>query len=223
MGSITGNLASVSCVYSLSEDRYLAMLTILTMYMTNENVRLFPHDKVFRKIIIPLIPVSVLPNHITILRFFLIPFVLWLLWMHLWVAALGAFLFAAFTDALDGSLARVRKQITEWGTIADPIADKLLIGSVVVLFVAREINPLFSILIVMIELMIVCGALMRRHRGHLVSANEFGKLKMLCQVIGVSLLLIAKIEGLQLAVPFAVGTFSIAIVFAIVSLLTYGI
>ena len=193
------------------------------MYMTNENVRLFPHDKLLAKTLIPLVPRFVHPNHVTILRFFLIPLVLLLLWGQQWGAALGAFLFAAFTDALDGSLARVRKQITLWGTIADPIADKLLVGSVVVVFVAREVNPLFAALIIIIECMIVCGALIRRHRGHLVSANEYGKLKMVCQVIGVSLLLLAKFAGFQLAVPFAIGTFAIAIVFAVVSLLTYGI
>ena len=193
------------------------------MYMTNENVRLFPHDHVFAKAIIPLVPRLIHPNHITVLRFFLTPVVLWLLWTQQWGWALNAFLFAAFTDALDGSLARVRKQITRWGTIADPVADKLLVGSVVVVFVAREINPLFALLIIIIELMIIAGALIRRHRGHLVSANEYGKLKMVCQVIGVSLLLLAKFAGFQLAVPFAIGTFSIAIVFAVVSLLTYGI
>ena len=193
------------------------------MYMTNENIRFFPHDRLMAKTVIRLIPQSVHPNHITIVRFFLIPVVLWFLWHHDWGWALGVFLFGAFTDALDGSLARVRKQITLWGTIADPVADKLLIGSIVVIFVAREVNPLFAAVIIIMELMIVLGALIRRHRGHLVSANEYGKLKMVCQVIGVSLLLLAKIAGFQLAVPFAIGTFAIAIVFAGVSLLTYGI
>lgn len=199
------------------------MLRSICMYMTNENIRLFPHDRLLAKTVIPLIPSFVSPNQITVLRFFLIPLILFLLWSQRWEWALGLFLFAAFTDALDGSLARVRKQITLWGTIADPIADKLLVGSAVVLFVAREINPLFAALIILIEVMIVCGAFIRQYRGHLVSANEYGKLKMVCQVIGVSLLLLAKIEGFQLAVPFAIGTFSVAIVFAVVSLLTYGI
>lgn len=193
------------------------------MYMTNENVRLFPHDRIMAKAILPLVPRLIEPNHVTILRFLLTPVVLWLLWTNQWGWALNVFLFAAFTDALDGSMARVRKQITRWGTIADPIADKLLVGSVAVVFVAREVNPLFAVLIVIIELMIVTGALIRRHRGHLVSANEYGKLKMVCQVIGVSLLLLAKFAGFQLAVPFAIGTFALAIIFAVVSLLTYGI
>ena len=45
---------------------------------------------------------------------------------------------------------------------------------------------------------------------------------MFFQVLGVTILLAAKLIGFQLAVPFAIGTFSIAIIFAVVSLLTYG-
>lgn len=192
------------------------------MLMTNENIRYYPHDWVFKYTLNPLIPKQVLPNHITVLRFLLIPFVLYFLWIEDWKAALAMFLIAALTDALDGSMARVRKEITMWGTVADPIADKLLIGSVVVLFVAKEVNPIFSMIIVVMELLILAGAV-HHHRNHkLVSANGYGKLKMFFQVAGVTILLAAKLVGFQLAVPFAIGTFSVAIIFAIVSLLTYG-
>lgn len=136
--------------------------------------------------------------------------------------ALIWFLLAACTDALDGSLARTRRQITVWGTMADPVADKLLIGLVVVLFVARQINVIFAGIIVLIECMIVVGALYKHRQGGYMSANEFGKLKMLFQVIGVALLILAKVTGMDLAVPVAIGTLTIAIVFAVVSLLTYG-
>lgn len=190
--------------------------------MTNENIRYFPHDYLFEKTILRLIPRQVHPNHVTILRFLLIPFVLYFLLVEDWRAALVVFLFAALTDAIDGSLARTRKQITVWGTVADPVADKLLIGSVVVLFVAKEVNPIFAFMIMFIELLIVFGAMHRRKRGLLASANEYGKIKMFFQVLGVTILLAAKLIGFQLAVPFAIGTFSVAIVFAVVSLLTYG-
>jgi CDP-diacylglycerol--glycerol-3-phosphate 3-phosphatidyltransferase len=192
------------------------------MLMTNDNIRLYPHDHFFAKTIIRLIPKEVHPNHVTILRFLLIPPVLYYLALEAWSPALGFFLFAAFTDALDGSLARVRKQITMWGTVADPIADKLLIGTTVVLFVAKEIHPLFAAVVILIELMIGAGAYYRKTKGRYVAANEYGKIKMFLQVLGVSLLILAKLIGLPLAVQFGVGTLSLAIVFAIVSLLTYG-
>lgn len=193
------------------------------MLMTNENVRLFPHDKVFAKTFLRLIPSFVSPNHLTVLRLFMIPPVLVALWKEYWIASLILFLLASFTDALDGSVARVRKQITLWGTMADPIADKLLVGSVVLLFVAREVNPIFAGFIILIEIMIAGGAIYRKRRGIMSSANEFGKIKMFLQVTGVAVLLAAKLFGMPTAVPFAVGTLSVAIVFAIVSLFTYGI
>ncbi len=193
------------------------------MLMTNENIHFFPHDQFFAKTFLRLIPRSVLPNHLTILRFVMTPFVLYALWKEHWPAALVLFLLTAFTDALDGSLARVRKQITMWGTIADPVADKCLIASVVVLFVAREVNIWFSLIILAMELAIIIGAFHRNRRtGNIISANGYGKIKMTLQVIGVGLLLTAKLAGLQLFVPFAMGTLGLAIAFAIVSFFTYS-
>jgi len=191
------------------------------MLMTNESIKLFPHDRLFAWTLVPLTPKWIRPNHLTIFSMILTPFVLYTLWTESWYWALGLFLFAALTDAWDGSLARLRKQITLWGTMADPVADKLLIGSVVVLFVAQEINIIFAITIVCIELMLMIGAYIRKHQGRYTSANGYGKLKMLLQVLGVSLLLLAKIMGVEMAVPFAIGTFSLAIVLAVVSLITY--
>ncbi len=194
------------------------------MLMTNENIRLFPHDKLMAATLLHLVPRWMTPNHFTIIRFILIPCVLTLFWLKIWPWALAIFLLAAFTDAIDGSLARTRKQITMWGTVADPVADKLLIGSTVVVFVAEEVNIAFAAVIILMELLIVLGAFIRRRRTHVISsANEYGKLKMILQVTGVGLLLIAKLLGFQLFVPFAVGTLTLAIVFAIVSFLTYGL
>ncbi len=193
------------------------------MLMTNENVKLYWHDRLLAATLVKLLPRDLHPNHLTILRVILTPCVLYYLWLEAWEIVLPLFLFAAFTDMVDGSLARVRKQITMWGTIADPAADKFLIGSVVVLFVAKEVNSVFAAVIVIIELLIIIAGVIRHRRGHLVSANWYGKLKMLFQVIGVTALLIAKLSGLNLFVPFSVGTFSLAIVFAVMSLLTYGL
>ncbi len=193
------------------------------MLMTNETVKLYWHDRILAKTILRLIPRDVRPNHLTILRFLLTPFVLYYLWRENWPVVVPLFLFAALTDALDGSLARTRKQITMWGTVADPAADKLLIGSVVALFVAQEIDIVFATIIIVIELMIILTGLARRRRGEYVSANWYGKLKMLFQVVGVTALLIARWSGIQLFVPFSIGTLSIAIVFAVISLLTYGL
>lgn len=191
--------------------------------MTNENVRLFVHDRLMARTVLRLIPSWVHPNHVTFARFFLTPLVLYFLWHESWAVVFPLFLFTAFTDAIDGSLARTRKQITMWGTAADPAADKILIGSVVILFVAREVNPVFASIIVLMEVLIALSGLYRRAHGKMSSANEFGKVKMILQVLGVSILLLARLMEFELAVPFAVGTLAVAIVFAVVSLITYGI
>ena len=190
--------------------------------MTNENIVLAPHDRFMGLVFVRWMPSFLRPNHLTILRVILTPFVLYLLWIENWPWALGLFLFAALTDALDGSLARLRKQITLWGTMADPAADKFLIGSAVVVFVAREVNVLFAAVIVSVELLVVAGALYRRRQGRYASANGYGKIKMLLQVIGVALLILAKLSGMSLATPFGVGTLSLALAFAVLSLLTYS-
>lgn len=192
--------------------------------MTNENVRLYWHDKMMEKTILRLIPRNVRPNHVTMFRVFLIPFVLYYLWIENWDVVVPLFLFTAMTDVIDGSLARTRKQITTWGTIADPVADKLLIGSVVVLFVAREINPAFAAVILALEIMIVATAVFRRkRRGEYISANWAGKAKMFLQCAGVTALLVAKASGVDLFVPVSIGTLSLAIMFALISLYTYGL
>ncbi|MBU1348960.1 CDP-alcohol phosphatidyltransferase family protein [Patescibacteria group bacterium] len=193
------------------------------MLVTNDNAKILLHDRFLNAVCIRFLPSQLHPNHVTIFRFLLIPPILWCVVSEDWRAAIVLFLFAAFTDALDGSMARVRKQITMWGTVADPTADKLLIGTVVILFVAQEVNRTFAAVIVLIEVLIIVSRLLRHRKDWIVSANWAGKVKMILQVSGVSLLLLAKVFGISLLVPVSIGTLTVAIVFAVVSLLTYSI
>jgi CDP-diacylglycerol--glycerol-3-phosphate 3-phosphatidyltransferase len=185
--------------------------------------KLYPHDRLLAATLIPLIPRQVHPNHITVLRLFMIPIVLLFLAVGEYAIGVPLFFFAAFTDALDGSLARVRKQITDWGTFYDPVADKILIGSVVLLIVVRYINVWFGLLIVLLELLIIAGGYARKRQGHLTTANVFGKTKMFLQVMGVLFVLIAVWMGEDLFLDISVGTLALAILFAVLSLFTYGL
>ncbi len=175
------------------------------------------------KTIIPLIPKWVRPNHITILRFIATPFVLWLLVVGNYAWGLPVFILVSFTDALDGSLARLRKQITEWGTLYDPVADKILIGGALILIVIEHINVYFGVLILAVEAITVVGACIQKARGKKPSANVYGKTKMFLEIVAVGFLLIALWSGISLFVPFSIGTFALAIVFAVISLFTHGI
>jgi len=193
------------------------------MMFERDPEKLFVHDRVMRYTCIPLVPSFVTPNMVTMFRIVMTPIVLWFLYIEDFQIGVPLFLFTAFTDALDGSLARVRKQITEWGTFYDPLADKVLIGSVVLLVVVQHINVILGVLIVGIEAILLLGGVVRKNHGKIISANIFGKIKMVLQVVGVMFLLIALWAGFDLFIPISIWTLSIAVVFAVMSLFTYGI
>ncbi len=192
------------------------------MLMTNDTIRLYPHDHVIRSLFHWWVPRWVRPNHLTVVRFLFTPIVLGALWQERWLATLGLFLFAAFTDVLDGSLARLRKQITMWGTVADPVADKILIGSVSLVFVARVVGVWLALAILLMEVLVVTGVLYRRSKGKISSANVFGKTKMFLQVLAITGLLLSQIFGAAFFVSLALGCFLVSFVFAFISFLTYS-
>lgn len=183
---------------------------------------LYPHDHLVR-LLTDLFPSWVRPNHITILRIILTPLVLWLLRVENYDWGVPVFLAVASTDMLDGTLARTRRQITEWGTLYDPVADKILISLVVILIVVQHINIWFGVVMLFLEALLLIGAVVQRRRGYAVHANVWGKTKMILQVTGVTILLAAVWLGVDMFIPVSIGTFSLAIVFAVISLFSYGI
>lgn len=190
--------------------------------MTNETIRLYPHDYLIRYLFHWWIPKWILPNHLTVARFLFTPVVLSVLWQGQWLETLGLFLFAAFTDVLDGSLARLRKQITMWGTVADPIADKILIGTVSLLFVARVVGFWLAGAVLCMEILVLSGVVYRRFKGKMSSANVFGKTKMFLQVCGIVCLLLSQVFGFAFFVSLALGCFVVSFIFAFISFLTYS-
>ncbi len=183
----------------------------------------YPHDRLLEATVLRLIPRSVLPNHVTILRFLGTPFVVWLVAAHHLTAGIIAFALVASTDAIDGAMARTRKQITEWGTLFDPLADKLLIGALVVVIMFEYVNPLIGLTIIVLEVLTLVGGYIRLRRGIVKPANIWGKVKMILQCVGVLMLLLAVEAKIDLFIPVSFGVFAVAIVFALVSLLTHGI
>ncbi|HEX3325407.1 MAG TPA: CDP-diacylglycerol--glycerol-3-phosphate 3-phosphatidyltransferase [Actinomycetota bacterium] len=92
-----------------------------------------------------------LPNGITVGRIALIPVFLLLALGHSTIAALAAFavfVIASATDSLDGRLARQRGQTTRTGSFLDPLADKLLLASALVVLVAHRGFPLWAALVI---------------------------------------------------------------------------
>ncbi|PIR76021.1 MAG: CDP-diacylglycerol--glycerol-3-phosphate 3-phosphatidyltransferase [Candidatus Magasanikbacteria bacterium CG10_big_fil_rev_8_21_14_0_10_42_10] len=183
-----------------------------------------PHDRFLAWTILRWLPAWVTPNTLTVLRIVLTPIVFWLLASHSYTFGVLLFLFASFTDALDGSLARTQDKITNFGILADPLADKLLVGSAVILLVFQNFNIWLGVVILGLEILFILSALTLRIRFKTVRmANLWGKVKMVSQVIAVSLTLFALLLDFPFLLTLAAGVFGLAIGFAVLSLFTHGV
>jgi CDP-diacylglycerol--glycerol-3-phosphate 3-phosphatidyltransferase len=180
-------------------------------------------DRMLARTILRLIPARVTPNEVTVVRFATTPIVLYLLLIGAYGWGLLAFLLVAATDVIDGALARTRNQVTDWGRMYDPLADKLLIGSVVFAVVVRELDAVIGFSVITVEAAIIALAWYGYVRGRKVQANRWGKAKMGLEVIGVTVLLLALAFGVPGALPISSASFVLAILFALVSMVTYGI
>ncbi len=126
------------------------------------------------------------PNGITLLRVALIPAILYFVLIsgsHYELIALGLFVLAAITDAVDGYLARRQRDETNLGRFADPIADKILIISVLLAFVQlQEISAVPVIIIVAREFLVTGLRTVIGTQGVVLGASLWGKLKTLSQM-----------------------------------------
>ena len=181
------------------------------------------YDNIVAATLLKLFPKRVLPNHVTVFRFITTPLVALLMYYEHYFIGLFAFLVVASSDFIDGAMARTRNQITNWGKIYDPVADKVLIASMVFIIVLRYIDFWTSIIIIGLEIIIVFTAWIKIRKGINTQANRWGKIKLLLQTAGVIILLISIVFNWANLIPLASSVLYLAIAFAIVSLLTYGI
>lgn len=147
------------------------------------------------------VPVLNVANVLTVVRIVLVPFFVWFLLADAgqggllrWLAV-ATFAIAIYTDKLDGDIARSRGLITNFGKIADPIADKLLIGSALVLLsVLGELWWWVTIVILAREL----GITLLRFaviRYGVMPASRGGKLKTVVQTLAIFLYLLVPALG----------------------------
>ena len=137
-----------------------------------------------------------LPNSLTLARIFLVPLLVVVLWTEFEGKELvGAAIFsvAALTDWLDGFLARRQKQVTTFGQLMDPLADKLLITAALVSLVQMELAPAWMVAIILgRELGVTVLRSLAYSRGATIPASPLGKVKMLSQVIAILLLILGR-------------------------------
>ncbi len=141
-----------------------------------------------------------LPNLLTLTRILLIPvFVVLFVTPDPDRSLLAAIVFvvAAVTDMLDGYLARRSGQVTKLGKLLDPIADKLLVLSALILLVnVDRVSALVAILIIARELGVTGIRAIAAGEGMIIAAETTGKYKMALQVVAIVMLIL---EGTSLA------------------------
>lgn len=135
-----------------------------------------------------------LPNRLSLLRVALIPVCLGLMYVSTplfnWLA-LAVFFIASFTDFLDGHIARSRNLVTDFGKFVDPVADKLLVLSAMILLTAQGKLPAWMVIIVLARELSVDGLrLVAMLQGRVIAAGKLGKLKTVSQMITVSLAIV---------------------------------
>ncbi|APT94830.1 CDP-diacylglycerol--glycerol-3-phosphate 3-phosphatidyltransferase [Corynebacterium stationis] len=131
-----------------------------------------------------------LPNVLTSLRILFIPVFVWLvLAEHQWWA-FGLFAVLMATDKLDGDIARARGLITDFGKIADPIADKALMTAALVSLNIIGALPIWITVVILVrEFGITLWRMWMLRNGKVVPASKGGKLKTVLQSLAVALYL----------------------------------
>ena len=131
----------------------------------------------------------------------------------------GLCLFAAFTDVLDGYLARKLNQVTELGKVVDPLADKIAIGVIIIkLFLIGELPQYYFIMIISRDLLILLGGIfIARKIGWVIPSNILGKIT----VIIISLVILFTILGFNKEEYFYLTFYYSSILLIVISFISY--
>lgn len=133
-------------------------------------------------------------NKLTILRVFMIPAFLLVLYLDVPGAnywALAIFAIASFTDTLDGYIARHCNQTTDFGKFMDPLADKCLVTAAMLWFVEIGQMPAWALLVVIIREFSVSGLRMvAADKGRVIAAGWSGKVKTAATMVCIVLMLL---------------------------------
>lgn len=163
-----------------------------------------------------------LPNKLTIFRIVLVP-VMVVIWLfpydvfdihfgclsvgqvtisYLNLIILAIFAVASITDLLDGKIARKYGLITTFGKFADPIADKLLVNTTLVIMAYKGMISVIPVVIMLGRDIIVDGCRMiASQNGTVVAAGFLGKLKTVCQMVTIIIVLLNNVPFELLYLP----------------------
>lgn len=181
-----------------------------------------------------------LPNKLSLFRIILVPIITWV-YMYVDLGSVDIvtgnvtitytisslvvfvlFIVASITDYLDGKIARSRNLITSFGKFIDPIADKLLVNTMFIMFALNGLVPIILVLCMIWRDMIVDGLRMSASsKGNVVAANVLGKLKTVLQMSAIIVLLLNNWPFVFIGVPIDQILFWAAAIVSIVSGIDY--
>ncbi len=144
------------------------------------------------------------PNMLTLLRVILIPFYMWAMLSGAYTVAIIIFAVASLTDQLDGYLARKNNQVTTFGKLMDPLADKILTISALVCLLgigAAYINSWVAMIIIARELIVTGIRQLAMGENKVIAASKWGKAKTVSQMVALIAVMV------DLVYPLSIGNF----------------
>jgi len=159
-----------------------------------------------------------LPNILSIIRILMVGVLIMFFRLNMRVAAFITFIAASATDVLDGYIARKYNLITPLGKLLDPLADKLMLTTVLACMYFVKILPLWIVIIIFIKefVQILGGFLLFHRKDTVVQSNIFGKLTTVFFAVSVVLLFLH-----EYVAPFDEYALIFTVGFAVLSLVQY--
>ena len=139
-----------------------------------------------------------LPNKLSVARVLCIPAIVTLLHFSsdgCRIAAAALFIIGCLTDFFDGRIARKRNLVTDFGKFIDPVADKLLVLTTMIMLIHLQMMPAWIVIVILCRELAVDGLRMVAvTKGQVIAAGPLGKWKTACQMILISAMLILNLK-----------------------------
>lgn len=175
-----------------------------------------------------------LPNTLSLIRIILVPVFVVLFFLTCiapvnYLLACVVFCIAAFTDFLDGNIARKYNLVTTLGKFLDPIADKILVSSALIVLVSSMLNmgwvtvafTASVCLIIARELMVSAFRQIAATKNFVMAADMAGKIKTVFQDVAIIVLLLWLYLSLDVVLYVGLGLMAVAVILTIISAVNY--
>ena len=160
-------------------------------------------------------------NKLTLFRIFLVPiFIMSILILGIDnILGFLIFIIASITDMLDGYLARSRNLVTTFGKFMDPLADKILACSALVMLV--QFGKVEACIVLAREFIISGFRLIAANNGIVISASIYGKIKTITQLFAISFILLNSTNFIKIPMNIDMILWYISVVFTVMSAIDY--